>query len=560
MRFRKMSLLMVVMFSLGIVLFDGMASNRKAIAEQENLIEDAGFENQTAASISHPWRIEGAGGVDRELGYSHSGLNNAWIYSKDGWTNIYQKVDVAKNTDYIFSGWVKSINQSNGYFGARAKRADGSIVILSETVFHDETPAGQPDEYKLLSVTVNSGDYDSLELYAGFWGNGNDAWVQVDDFSLVKEIKPSTTDSSKFVLNGVKNLTKVAQLTGKNSINKTDKYDLYGTDLGSMIEMNGKVYMTFGDTFGVRPDDFIGGGGSNWRSSTMAVISDKNPSDGLTFDGFITGPDGNAKELLSSKKINYDEMTVIPTGGFSIGNRLYLNFMSVHHWGDPGRWTTNYSGLACSDDGGNTWTKLDDVKWPGGSNFIQVTTAKKGNDIYFWSIPQGRFGGVKLMKSSISSVEDISKYQYFAGTDKDGEPLWSSNMPDAREIIEGPVGELSVIWNKYLGRWIMTYLNEKTASIEMREGITPWGEWSEPVTVAKGTDYPGLYGAFMTPKYVEDNGRVIYFTMSQWDPYNVFLMKVELDRSGKKNSYKIEKMEDEENAEGHSEDNIARAN
>jgi hypothetical protein len=164
------------------------------------------------------------------------------------------------------------------------------------------------------------------------------------------------------------------------------------------------------------------------------------------------------------------------------------------------------------------------------------------------------------MKSAISSVEDVSKYQYFTGTDKDGKPLWSSNMLDAREIVEGPVGELSVIWNKYLGRWIMTYLNEKTASIEMREGLTPWGEWSEPVTVAKGTDYPGLYGAFMTPKYVEDDGRVIYFTMSQWDPYNVFLMKVELDRSGKKNSYKIEKMEDEENAEGHSEDNIAGAN
>lgn len=342
--------------------------------------------------------------------------------------------------------------------------------------------------------------------------------------------KKQTSNKNKFILKEVKNLTKVAQLTGKDSINKTDKYDVYGTDLGSMIEMNGKVYMTFGDTFGTRSDDQIGAVGSNWRSNTMAVISDTKPSDGLTFDGFITGSDGNAKELIESKKVDNDEMTAIPTGGFSIGNKLYLNFMSVNHWGDPGKWFANYSGLARSDDEGKTWTKLDNVKWPGGSNFIQVTTAMINNDIYFWCIPHGRFGGVKLMKVAQSNVENISKYLYYKGNDYKGNSKWSNNIGDAKEIVKGPVGELSVIWDEYLGRWIMTYLNENTASIEMREGVTPSGPWSEPIQVVKGTDYPALYGAFMTPKYVEDNGKTVYFTMSMWQPYNVFLMKVELEK------------------------------
>jgi hypothetical protein len=330
-----------------------------------------------------------------------------------------------------------------------------------------------------------------------------------------------------FKLTGVKNVVQICQLTGKASINKTDKYDLYGADLGSMIEMNGKVYMTFGDSFGFRAEGMTGGGGEHWRSNTMAVISDNSPKDGLTFDKFITGDDGKAKELLDSEKLDYSEMTVIPTGGFSVGKKLYLNFMSVSHWGNPGEWVTGYGGLARSDDEGKNWKKLDNVKWPGEDNFIQVTTYKIDNDIYFWCIPSGRFGGVKLMKVASADVENIKKYVYFSGVQKE-KPLWSSSISKAKTIVEAPVGELSVIWNKYLNRWIMTYLNEFSHNIEIREGITPWGSWGEPIALAKSSVYPGLYGAFMTPKYVEDNGRTIYFAMSMWNPYNVFWMKAEL--------------------------------
>src|SRR5690606_23764585 len=31
------------------------------------------------------------------------------------------------------------------------------------------------------------------------------------------------------------------------------------------------------------------------------------------------------------------------------------------------------------------------------------------------------------------------------------------------------------------------------------------------------------------PLYVEDNGETVYFTMSLWDPYDVYLAKVTLD-------------------------------
>jgi len=43
-------------------------------------------------------------------------------------------------------------------------------------------------------------------------------------------------------------------------------------------------------------------------------------------------------------------------------------------------------------------------------------------------------------------------------------------------------------------------------------------------------DYPGLYGAFLSPRLQEDYGRVVYFVMSQWGPYNTFLMRAAFER------------------------------
>ena len=66
---------------------------------------------------------------------------------------------------------------------------------------------------------------------------------------------------------------------------------------------------------------------------------------------------------------------------------------------------------------------------------------------------------------------------------------------------------------------------KKTHSIELREAINPWGPWSKPFKLVSAINYPGLYGACMHPVYTEDNGRIFYFTMTQWGPYNVFLMR-----------------------------------
>jgi hypothetical protein len=334
------------------------------------------------------------------------------------------------------------------------------------------------------------------------------------------------------VLRGVTNVKQVSQITGPASRNKTGKYEVAGQDLGSMFRADGKTWFVFGDTFGQRAADMTGGGGSEWRSNTLAYSSDTKPGDGITLDGYIVDNTKWAKELVSAKQVDGVEITVIPTYGFAANGAMYLAYMSVKHWGEPGEWETNYSGLAKSTDHGESWTKLPAPRWPGTSNFVQVSVTNVDGDLYFWGVTHGRFGGVQLMKVAERDVEHQGAYRYFTGTADDGTPQWSTELSAAKTIVDGTVGELSVVWNTYLHRWLMTYTDGGASAADIREAPAPWGPWSDAMTLVSQAAVPGLYAPYMLPEYTANDGRTIYFTLSKWGPYNVFWYQADLVKKG----------------------------
>jgi hypothetical protein len=333
-----------------------------------------------------------------------------------------------------------------------------------------------------------------------------------------------------FVLSGVTAVEQLGAVTGPDSPGNTPQYAVDGTDLGSMFEFDGKTWFVFGDTFGER-EGVIGGGGSFWRSNTMGYTTDDDPSDGISLDGMIVDDIGLAKELIPSKKVDNDEMTVIPTHGFAVDDTMYIHWMSVRHWGTPGEWEVNDAGLAKSGDHGQNWTVLDSPRWSGEGGFVQVAPAhvsENGTDwLYFWGITHGRFSGVSLMKVEASKAETADAYRYFTGTDADGAPTWGADEADARLVVDDTVGELSVVWNPYLDRWLMSYLKEGVGDV-LREGITPWGPWGDPVTLIGVDEVSSSYAPFMNEHYTADDGRTVYFGLSIWEPYNVFWYKAEL--------------------------------
>lgn len=303
--------------------------------------------------------------------------------------------------------------------------------------------------------------------------------------------------------------------------NQTDiNYQITGTDLGIVWDKGGGQYFVlFGDTNGHGPND--------WRSNTLAISSDSNLADGLAFDTMIQDTPGHAKEILPSKKIDFDEITVIPTAGVTVGNRHYIHYMSVYHWGDPGAWQTNYSGIAYSDNNGATWTKHPTARWNNNrttwdNKFQMAAMMKDGGFVYMYTTPNGRFGDVYLARVSENSLLDINAYRYWDGNG------WSASQTAASSVAVGVAGELSVAYNSHFKRYIMTYLNEHRQAIVMRDAPTPTGPWSgEKILVPGNFTGLGQYNAFMHP--LSNNSDTLYFIMSTWYPdYNTHLMKATL--------------------------------
>src|SRR5690606_23129073 len=188
-----------------------------------------------------------------------------------------------------------------------------------------------------------------------------------------------TETDKPFVVTGASDVTQIAQLTGQGAINDTESVAVAGTDLGSMVNVGERTYFVFGDTFGTRDEGMTGGGGGNWRSNAVAFTTDEDPSDGITFDGWVLDDIGLALEVAVGQKDPNDgdgEVTKIPTYGFAVGETIYLHYMSVSFWGEPGAWDANHAGLVRSTDDGASWEVLDGPQWPGDSNFVQVATAE----------------------------------------------------------------------------------------------------------------------------------------------------------------------------------------
>jgi D-arabinan endo alpha-(1,5)-arabinofuranosidase len=330
----------------------------------------------------------------------------------------------------------------------------------------------------------------------------------------------------------------VAALTGTQSINETEaRYQVKGTDLGIMwTDERGQILTAFGDTFGTGWNGF--GSGSpvdpatvDWRSNTLARSNDHNPANGMSFD-FVTDRTGHAKELLSSLKQDGVEITKIPTGGVNVGGCDYLAYMSVRKFTEPAHWITNYSGVAYSDDHGQTWKDVPGARRPNTTalddKFQMIAYARRDGFVYAFGTPNGRFGDAHVARVPEQRLLDTSAYEYWTGAS------WQQGSSTiAAPIVAGPVGELSVRYDPALKSWeMMTITTWETGNVEKVRGAIvvrlapqPTGPWGAPITVATYREYPSLYGGFLHP---DSKGSDIYFTMTQYDRYNVSLMHARL--------------------------------
>ncbi|MBF6191999.1 DUF4185 domain-containing protein [Nocardia sp. CDC186] len=325
----------------------------------------------------------------------------------------------------------------------------------------------------------------------------------------------------------VESVRLVGQVTGHGSDNRTDmRWQVDGTDLGLMWETRpGEVAVVFGDTFGKGWG--VGGAGNDdqdWRSNVIGFSTDRDLDDGLTLDTFAQDSRCHAAEILGSRKVKNWETTTIPTSGFAVGDRQYLSYMSVNRWSRiPGLWWTNYGGLAYSDDRGRTWRKDQHAKWEnlfGLGKFQVAAMVPQGDYVYMFGTPNGRIGTIALARVPKHQVLNKSAYQYWVGG------TWAPAAENqATPLVLGIASELSVRYDRETEQWQMVYLDSARGAIVLRTAASPQGAWTDAIPLVSTADYPKSYGGFIHPW---STGEDLYFMLSAWDSYNVYLMHARL--------------------------------
>lgn len=336
----------------------------------------------------------------------------------------------------------------------------------------------------------------------------------------------------------VRSISRVSRVTGRTMNGETfpspnntaTDWNVGGTDLGVVWEMDpGKYGVFFGDTFG---SDFVpnagepGPNGGSWRSNVLAFSEDKDLSDGLLLSGMVTDDSGNAQEILFGGKdqSGNGDWTSIPTAAIRANGADYVHYFNIRSWTG---WVTNYSGMYKSMDNGQTWTKCENIVFSSNSNFGQGAYFKQDGYVYMIGTQTGRDSPAHLARFRESDIENRDYYEYWNST----AGQWiRGDESKATILIDDKVGELSFIYNHTHQKWIMAYFNADRYHIAMRTAAEITGPWSEPYELASGKDYAQLYGSYFHPLSV--SGDNLYFLMSMWMPYNVFLMKAELADMG----------------------------
>lgn len=392
-------------------------------------------------------------------------------------------------------------------------------------------------------------------------------------------------------------------VTGPGNLNDTmNRFGIGGTDLGIMWD-NGieddpttavnenQVLIAFGDTFSNRTPVRTG----VWRFNTLFRSADGVLNNGLyvpngvPVNHVVLPPSGAHFSGSPMERPNWsdpilpspgdpvhppyaigNEVTIIPTAGISTpynnayGARQYMSFMSVRSWDSHGRWTTNYSGIAYSDDNGQTWdiaptsirtAAIGRATVPyvsGNQNFQQGAFVKppagspEAADgwVYSYGTPSGRAGTVYVSRVQQNQILDVSKYQYWDGS------AWVANAPAAaKPILPGKttsffgffkrttypsVSEMSVQYNPYLDKYVMLY-GDSSNKIVMRTADSPEGAWSAPTTLVSQYKLSGKYAPYVHPWSGTDElpaaeQHYLYWNLSTWNDYQVRLMRTDLTK------------------------------
>ena len=192
---------------------------------------------------------------------------------------------------------------------------------------------------------------------------------------------------------------------------------------------------------------------------------------------------------------------------------------TFYKWWGPGSGVTSYSEtrLCISTDRGATWTQSDWDLTETDEQLIMPTILNFGKDyagardgfVYHYFIRnEPTTGGLGIHKGADGTgkidlarvpkeqLMEVEAYEFFAGLDAQGQPIWSSDAARRAPVFEDPNGvgwNVSVSHNAGLDRYLLAteHSDSLAGLMGLFDGHEPWGPWTTVRYYEDGVDWFG---------------------------------------------------------------------
>ena len=288
-----------------------------------------------------------------------------------------------------------------------------------------------------------------------------------------------------------------------------------GRDVGVSAPVAGKVTWLFGDTvFTPASCD-----GTNLRNSTAGlgtlasihVVAEPTDACGAPYELFTprvpNRPDGTRVAFWP------DSIVAHPNGTDGV---VFYQRVAVRGLTDMVTEGTLVDELPASDPTHIERSNEVELFGPADPSFVSSNLVANGY-IYLYTANLT----YQLARVPVTSYRDRSAYRFWTGSG------WSPNITSATELRlggvngeeQGGLGGMTVSWNRYLGRYLMTHSDPFESDVMLRVASRPEGPWSPPTHVDVPDPDPsfvyGNYSAREHPHYSPDGGKTIFVTYSR---------------------------------------------
>ena len=206
------------------------------------------------------------------------------------------------------------------------------------------------------------------------------------------------------------------------------------------------------------------------------------------------------------------------------------------------------SSLAWSADHAKTWTwaswSFPEIGYPVWLNAGQNYAAARDEYVYFYS-PDGNsayeaYDGIILARAPKDRITSKDAYQFYAGTDANGEPPWNSDFRQRKPVFQNPARcyRPSVVYNPGLRRYLLLTMAKSTDRSRRYLGVfdapKPWGPWTTVAYIDKWSDPQTRFQPHIPSKWISADGKSFYLLYSAYPrgPYKFNLQKCTLTLKG----------------------------